>query len=173
MSDATPEQTTPAAEEPSRRKGPPLWGVVAFLALLGGAVVLQQLVSTSGPKIQWVEIGTEQDLATVLKRVSPAKPRVFLYLYELSDPIHARNEREVFVKRWARDPLVKVICCRAAVRKGDALATRYAYHGTPLFVLLNAEGRPTMGGRTEGGIGEKEFFTYIGKPIDDATRSAP
>jgi hypothetical protein len=164
MSDAAPTEPQAAAEgDVPRRKGPPKWGIVVFLALLAGLVVVNQLAATGGTPVKWID----NDLAAALKQAAERKTRVFLYLYEEGDRTYARNEREVFTKRWARDPLEKVVCCRMAVRRSDIVAMKYGYDGRPLLLLLDDTGQAVKGLRTEGAVDEREFFTYIGKPIDD------
>ena len=169
MSDVAPIERPIAADGPAqRRKRPPLWGVVLFLALLGGWGIVNYVASTGGPRIAWID----DDLDAALKRAAERKARVFLYLYEPQDQTHARNEREVFTQRWARDPLKNVVCCRVAVRKTDPLARRYDYNNKPLFLLLDESGQALRGLRTEGAVDEREFFTFIGKPADDYVNHA-
>lgn len=159
-----------AAGEPPRRKGPPAWGIVLFLALLAGWGIVNYRASTGGEEVRWIE----NDLPAALQQAAERKTRVFLYLYDPNDPTHRRNEQEVFTKRWARNPLAHVVCCRLAVRKSDLPALRYGYNNTPLFVLLDDTGQALRGVRTEGAVDEREFFTYIARPIDDfLKRSAP
>ncbi len=165
MSDIEPSPPSPAAEPMTPRRRPPRWGVVAFLVLLGGFIVFNYVASVGGPRITWVE----NDLDAALKQVSTKRPRLFLYLYEPNDPVHARNEREVFAKKWARDPLAKAVCCRIA-HPNAQLARRYTYRGAPLFLVLDRSGQPTMGGRTEGAITEDEFYTYVTRPIEEAAK---
>ncbi len=84
-----PSPDAPATETPAAsRKKPPAWGILLFLGLLGGMVIVNQFVSTGGPEIRWVE----NDLAAALQQASDDRPRVFLYLYEPKDPAHRRNE---------------------------------------------------------------------------------
>lgn len=165
----TPNQAdTPAS--PPRRKGPPWWGVAIFLVLVCGTVLVNQFATTSGPPVAWIE----GDLDAALAQVSRDRPRVFLYLYEPNDPSHLRNERQVFTQRWARLPLKGAVCCRVSVdpREPDAPRTRarFAYERGPLFLLLTREGTPVS--RTQGEVDEREFETYIGKPIEQAVKSA-
>jgi hypothetical protein len=173
----TPESivsTTEASEteatggaEVARRKGPPRWGIVAFLGLFAGVVVMNQFLTTSGPAVAWIE----NDLDAALQRAAAEKkPRIFLYLYEPNDPTHTRNERNVFSQRWAREPLQHVVCCRIALRPGDLARLKYEYKNTPLFLLLDAQGKPVQGMRTEGPVDEREFSTYIGGPINEVVK---
>jgi hypothetical protein len=164
-----PAETDPPATEPRKRKGLPTWGVVAFLVLLGGMVMVNQWVSSSGPEIRW-----ENDLDAALAKTSDEQPRVFLYFYDPSDASHERNELRVFSQRWARESLVDTVCCRIALGDGDLkkarLARDYGYEGRPLFLLLTRDGTPV--GRTEGEVDEREFMTYIGMPAQKAAREA-
>lgn len=153
------EQIEPA---PPRRRGPPWWGVVLFLALLGGWMLVNQWATTGGPPVQWFT----GDLDAALGQISDQKPRVFLYLYEPGQQTHERNELQVFQQRWARYPLENAICLRVALGHDMAsqnLRQRFDYKGQPLFLLLNRSGQPV--GRTEGAVDERQFSTYIGKPI--------
>ena len=160
MTDATPTRTETPQAGASRRKGPPAWGVVAFLLLLVGVVVINQLARTGGSEIKWIE----NDLDGALARLTDPRERVFVYLYEPNDPIHQRNEREVFTQRWARKPLEDVVCCRVALRKSDPhsvrLMSEFAYQDTPEFLLLNRSRVPVS--RLDGAATETEFFTRIG-----------
>jgi hypothetical protein len=168
VSTTVPSEIEPAdGAKVARRKGPPRWGIVAFLALLAGVAVVNQWVATGGPPISWVENDLD---AAVQRAAAEKKPRIFLYLYEPNDPTHTRNERNVFAQRWAREPLQHTVCCRIALRPGDLARLKYAYKNTPLFLLLDAQGKPVQGMRTEGAVDEREFSTYIGRPIDDLVR---
>lgn len=168
MSTTVPSAAEPAdSTELARRKGPPRWGIAAFLALFAGVVVVNQLLSTGGPAIAWVENDLD---AAVQRAAAENKPRIFLYLYDPNDPTHMRNERNVFSQRWAREPLEHAVCCRIALRPGDLARLKYEYKDTPLFLLLDAQGKPVQGMRTEGPVDEREFLTYIGRPIDDLVR---
>lgn len=166
--EAEPNPVDQAGDDPPpRRKGPPAWGVALFLALLAGAVLLNQWINTSGPPVAWIE----NDLKAALAKVNPQRPRCFLYLYEPNDPSHQRNEREVFTQRWAREPLAQAVCCRVPM-ESDAASTKirfqYNYAGKPLFLLLTREGAAVSA--TSGEPDFRQFSTYIGKPIEQALR---
>lgn len=165
-----PDTEHEAEPKAQKRKGPPAWGVVLFLLLLGGLGFLNQYVAMSAPEIDWIE----NDLAAALTQVSPEQPRVFLYIYEPNDPVHERNEREVFTKRWARGPLQRAVCVRYRFQPTELesvqFVRRYNYEGTPLFLVLMGDGNPAM--RAEGAVTEKEFFTYVAGPIDEAWERA-
>ncbi len=172
MSNEPPVESPESQESPPRqRKGPPAWGVVLFLVLLGGMLMINQWATTSGPPIQWVE----NDLERALEQLDENKRRVFLYLYEPNDPAHQRNERQVFTQRWAREPLTSVVCCRYALKPGELrsaeLRQEYTYRDQPLFLLLNASGQPVS--RTQGEVTELEFLTYIGRPAQRSYKEAP
>ena len=163
MSETAPsEPQAQAAVGSPKRKGPPAWGIVLFLALLGGLVVVNHVVSSSGPEIKWIE----NDLDTALKQVSDTKRRVFLYLYEPQDETHKRNELQVFTQRWAREPLAKLVCCRIALRPDNResakLRQEFNYKGTPLFLLLTRDRTPVS--RTEGAVTEGQFYANITDP---------
>ena len=49
-------EPTPAnGAEPPRRRRPPTWGIVLFLLLLAALVLINQLASTSGKPVAWIE----------------------------------------------------------------------------------------------------------------------
>ncbi len=163
MSGQAPLDIPPPPPPPpvAARQCPPTWGIALFLLLLGGLVLLNQVATTGGPPIQWIE----NDLDAALRQAAAKNQRVFLYLYEPNDPTHQRNEREVFTQRWARQPLEKAVCCRLAVKPGDMRPVQYRYEDQPLFLLLSAKGREM--GRTRGAVTELEFLTSIGRPAED------
>jgi hypothetical protein len=163
---AAPDDQQPP-RPPARR--PPRWAVPAFLLLLVGFVVLNFVVSHSGPPVAWIE----NDLPAALRQAAERKQRVFLYLYEPNDPLHGRNEREVFGQNWARAPLQQAAACRIAVQPGDLTTLKHRYTGRPVFVLLDEKGREIAQMRLEGAPDEREFFTYIGKPIRDFAERTP
>jgi hypothetical protein len=156
-----PAPPPPARPGSSARKGPPAWGIALFLVLLGGVVVVNQVISTGGTPIRWID----DDLAAAMKQADQKNQRVFLYLYEPNDPTHVRNEREVFAQRWARTPLENAVSCRMALPIGDVRRVQFRYDGKPLFLLLNAKSKEMA--RTEGAVSELEFLTYIGRPAED------
>ena len=173
MNTVTSSDSVPPAENGARkRKGPPLWGVVAFLVLLGAMMVVNQMASSGGPEIAWVDGG----LDAAIKQVSAEKPLVFAYLYEADDPAHKRNELRVFSQRWARDPLSQAVCCRIALNKHDpecvGLFQQLGYRDKPLFLVLDKDKKPVMNGRTEGAVSELEFFTYVSEPIRRSQQKA-
>ncbi len=159
MSDAeTTTENTPT-EAPQQRKGPPAWGVVVFLAVLAGLLLMNQLMRTSGQPIEWID----GDLDAAFRQSKDGLKRVFLYIYE-DDDVHARNEQSVFTQVWARGPLAKVPCVRVPVESNRLLATKYRYGGTPLFLLLDETGHDM--GRCDGvAVDRLQFETYIGRPI--------
>ena len=159
---ASEPQNTESGKTP-RRKRPPTWGIIVFLLLLGGMAVVNQLVSSSGPQIEWIE----NDLDAALAQVSKSKPRVFLYLYEPDDKIHQLNERQVFTKLWARKPLADAVCCRIALgndRESLRLRREFSYQDTPLLMILTKDRKPLS--RTSGAVSEKMFFTDITQTIE-------
>ncbi|MEW6251401.1 MAG: hypothetical protein AB1716_12195 [Planctomycetota bacterium] len=164
MTDTEPEPLAQNESTP-RRKGPPRWGVALFLALLVGLVVINHLVQTGGRPVQWID----DDLREATRLAGVRGQRVFLYVYEPNEPIHQRNEREVFSQRWGREALEKAVCCRVTLRPGEVLKLNdgpdgfLRYTGKPLLVLLNEKGE--MSGRlVEGGPIQSEFETHIGMP---------
>jgi hypothetical protein len=158
---AGPSDPSPAApDHPAKRRRPPAWGVALFLVLLAGLLALNSWLATGGPTIQWID----NNLDHALKQAAASHQRVFLYLYDPKDPVHTRNEQQVFSQRWARDPLKNVVSCRVVVQPDDAIARRYGYTGKPLFLLLNSQGTPLT--RTEGAVDQLQFETYIGRPSE-------
>lgn len=147
-----------------RRKGPPLWGVLLVLGLLGVLLVINQQVSTGGQPVAWIE----GDLDAALRQAEARRVRVFLYLYEPNDPAHQRNERQLFTQRWAREPLESAVCCRIATRPGDVIGMRYGFEGKPLFLLLDTQGRRLNG--IPGALDEREFRTHIGSLVVEYAR---
>jgi len=162
MSEVKPGEAAEVEESGRRaRRGPPMWGVFLFLGLLAGMVVLNHVVSRSGPAIEWVE----NDLEAALRQAEAENQRVFLYMYETGDPVASRNETAVFAQRWAREPLSLVVCCRIAVDQGDQrrMKLKYRYMGKPLFLMLDQSGKEVGGSRIEGAVDERRFRTYIGE----------
>ena len=153
--------TTPA----TRRRLTPAKAGLAFLLLMMIALAANIIVGLTGPTIAW-----ETDLPKALAkaRSAPGKQHVFLYLYRAGDPVAERNEREVFAKRLAREPLARLVCCRIAIEPNDALALRYAYRDAPLFLLLDRDG--TSVSRTEGPVDQAQFVTYVEKASRDPGR---
>ncbi len=141
-----------------RRKGPPAWGVVLFLLLMGGLLVVNQFISRSGPPVEWIDGG----LDAALKQAKQENKLVFLYLYEPGDPIATRNDRQVFSKRWAREPLADLVCCRVALDHGDLVAAKYEYAGKPAFRLVRPDGKQVS--KSDGAITEDQFWTTITDP---------
>jgi hypothetical protein len=163
VSDVVPGSAQSSPERTGvRGRHPPAWGIALFLLLLAGFALVNEYFSSSGRPVAWID----NDLNAALKQAAEQHRKVFLYLYEPADPIFARNEREVFTRRWAREPLEHVVCCRVALGPNDPLRTRYMYKNTPLFLLLDAQGN--MLSRTEGAVDEIQFLTHIG---DIAARS--
>lgn len=152
------DEPLPAAPVP--RRGPPRWGIALFLGLLAVLVLINYLVSSSGPPVRWIE----NDPNAALAQAAAANKRVFLYVYEPNDPTHARNEREVFSMRWARESLSRAIACRLAVGRGDLARVKYGYRDRPLFLVLDAAGRERN--RTEGAPDERQFLTQVTMYLD-------
>ncbi len=165
MSDAeqNPETVSDSAAA-RKRKGPPTWGVVLFLVLLGGMVIINQLMTTTDEPIEWVE----DDLDAARARAAAENTFVFLYLYQPDHPLHERNELNFFTQRWAHDPLQHVICCRIAIDETDLddleLARRFGYDELPLIVLLDADGEPVAPVK-EGAIDQKGFRVSVAEHI--------
>jgi hypothetical protein len=169
MNGESATETGPSApNQPPRRRSSSAWVAAGFLVLLGALIVVNQVTSTSGPPIKWID----NDLDGALRRLTSPKQRLFLYLYDPNDPTYERNEREVFAQRWAREPLANVVCCRVALRSDAAsakLGQEFAYNGKPLFLVITKNRTPMS--RTEGAVTELEFYTYITLPVTRAPTS--
>ncbi len=151
-----PVPTVSASAPTAPRRLTPAKAGLAFLVLLMIALAANVIVGLSGPKITW-----ETDLTTALAkaRSAPGKPHVFLYLYKKGDPVAERNEREVFAKRWARETLARLVCCRMAIEPSDPLALQYHYGKQPLFLVLDENGKEVS--RTEGAVDEAQWYPYV------------
>lgn len=164
MSQATPPApppATPAGPRPRRR--PPTWGIIAFLLLLGALLIVNEIVSSTGPPIRWIE----NDLDAALARAAQTGQRVLLYLYRPDDPVHARNELEVFSRRWAREALTDVVCVRVNLDHdpplGQELGRKYGCSDTPCFVVLDRRGK--LLGFADGiAVDERQFRTHVAAP---------
>jgi hypothetical protein len=160
MAEAGRDVELPAlAADRRRRRGPPGWGVLLFLALLGGLFVLNSWVSMGGQPVRWIE----NDLNAALAQARTQGRRVFLYIYDPNDPAHLRNERQIFSQRYAREPLQNAVCCRVQAQLNDLVALKYRYEKTPLFLVLKEDGREMF--RTQGAVDERQFMTYVGSPL--------
>ncbi|MBK9119902.1 MAG: hypothetical protein IPM18_09935 [Phycisphaerales bacterium] len=159
-----PLGTPPAADRAAKRKGPPAWGVLLFLGLLAGFVLLNQWISTGGPELPWFEGTLEQ----AQEQARQTNKRIFLYLFKPTDPLHQRNELHLFNQRWVREPLETAIRVKIAVQPGDLLSSRFNLGDSPLLLLLNADGEVVT--RTDGLVDERQFMTYIGRPLTDFDR---
>lgn len=165
MEGLTPDESAPPTPARPRRKGPPAWGIAAFLLLLAASVLITNSFSKSGPPIQWID----GDLDRALAQAKDGSGRVFLYLYDPNDPVHARNESELFNHYLVRESLANVVCCRVKLDSSShlLLAQRYGYDKTPLFLLLDTAGKPQ--GRVDGiAVDERQFDTFIGRPARKA-----
>lgn len=152
-----PFQTSP------RRRTAQRAAIIGFVVLVAALYAVSQMVTRSGPIIAWID----GDLDRALREAKLTGRRIFLYLYETEDPLHARNEREVFSQRWARSVLAGLVCCRVELEPrqpaGLKLRGRYQYDGKPRMILLDPDGEPVVPG-IDGEIDQKQFFTYIEQP---------
>jgi hypothetical protein len=164
-SGSTAESSTergPAA----RRKRPPTWGVLVFLGLLGGLLIVNHLVTYAGPQVEWIDNDVERAFALAAERGQ----LVYLYLYDPGDPAHERNERKMFAQIWTRDPLSEAVPCRVDVSRHRGVGLRYGYRRKPLHMVLTAEGREL--GRIDGtAVDRLEFRTHITGYITRAEQS--
>jgi hypothetical protein len=156
------EDGAPAPAAITAKRKTPVWAGLAFVVLLGGVYIVANVLNSGGPPIEWLD-----SLPATLKKADESKRLVFLYLFE-PGAAATRDEREIFAKRAAREPLTKVACCRVALTKNDPLAVMYEYKGQPVMLLLDAKGavRSRAGGDAEP-VSDLQFKTYIADPIEN------
>lgn len=148
---STPDLSAAASGAVRRGPSPFLIGV-AFVVLFGGGYALTQYITYSGPKIAWL-----YDLDQARAESARSRKRIFLMLHEPGCKITARNERELFSTRFARERLAQMVPCRVELRPGDPLRDQFQFTGPPLMITLDVNGMPL--GRSEGRIDEREFRT--------------
>jgi hypothetical protein len=149
---APPTGATAAEVRP--RKGPPFWVGLAFVLLLGGGYVVTQLITYTGPKIEW-----RTDYTSALAEARSTGKRVFLLLQEPNCPVTAANERELFSTRFARERLANMIPCRVILKPNDPLREQFEVSEPPVMLNLEPSGIPI--GRAQGRMGEAELRTYF------------
>ncbi len=149
---ASPPEPLAGASGAGRRGPSPFLIGLAFVVLFGGGYALTQYITYSGPKIAWL-----YDLEQARAESGRSRKRIFLMLHEPGCKITARNERELFSTRFARERLAQMIPCRVELRPGDPLRDQFQFTGPPLMITLDANGMPL--GRSEGRIDEREFRT--------------
>jgi thiol:disulfide interchange protein len=166
MADA-PEQ---GETRPQERRGLPTWAILLGLLLLGGMIVLNQYLTTRGPKVDWAF----HDLEAARAAAQAQNRRIFLYLCTPGEAAADRNDREVFTKPWAREILATAVCCRIELSSNDPrradFEERFGYRGQPMMMVLDAAGQRPVVNPVVGAPDENEFYTYITEPL---RRSAP
>ena len=86
--------------------------------------------------------------------------RVFLYLHAPQCPITAKHERTLFSQRFARNRLDKMVPCRVEVGPTDPLRVRFGFDGTPLMMVLDADGDQVIT-PIRGEVGKRQFLVYM------------
>ena len=137
-----------------RQKRAP-WVFVVLLALLGGWFVVTQLVSRSGPPIEWV-----YDLDEAERIAKEHNRHIFLLLHEPGCQVTAANERNLLSRRDIRERLAKMVCCRIELKPDDPLRWRFKFGRDPLMIALRP-GRDKPLSRIEGRVDYRVFITYI------------
>lgn len=145
------------------RSNPSRGFILILLVLLAGWFVVTQIVQRTGPTIEW-----RNDLAQAEREARAAGRRVFLLLYEPGCPVTAANDRDLFSRRFARERLARMVCCRVELQPRDPLRQRFHFRGEPLMLVLQP-GVPTPLARLEGKVGRLQFETYVNPgPVDQS-----
>lgn len=151
--DHVDQQTAPDATH--KRNAPPKKVLTLLFVLFGAVFVISQVISTSGPEINWIE----GDLDAARKQAKESGNPLFVYAFEPDDPIAKRNDRMVFTQRWARERLANMICCRIPLEPRDAQRGRLGYRDEPVMILFRSDGEEIS--RISGAVDRKQFRTYI------------
>lgn len=159
MSDQTPPDRSRSVESTTiQRRRPPSWMVVGLLVLLGGWYVLTQVLSRTGPPIEWIR----GDLAAAEKVAQEHNQRIFLLMHEPGCATTAANERDLFSQRLVRKRLAEMVCCRIELQSADPLRQRFhVRQGIPLMVVLEPGHQRPIGAPMEGKVDWRQFKTYV------------
>lgn len=161
--DSMPRQPPEAADPaPAERRRGSTWIVVGLLVLLGGWFVVTQVISHTGPPVQWIH----NDLQKAQRAAQDSGRRIFLLLYEPGCKVTQANERDLFSLRRVRQLLDRMVCCRIELRPGDPLRRRFKFQGTPLMLVLEP-GRERPLNRLEGKVDWLQFRTYVDPGLTD------
>jgi hypothetical protein len=150
-----PATGTPDARTTSPRRGSP-WIVAGLLVLLGGWFVVVQVISRTGPPIDWIR----NDLPRAEQLAKEKGRRLFLMLYEPGCKITEGNDRDLFSQRFARERLAQMVCCRVELKAEDALRRRFGFKRDPLLLVFEP-GKDVPISRLEGKIDQLQFETYV------------
>ena len=159
MNDATDQHSQPASDPkpaaaPEKKSSMKVG--IGFVLLLGAGLVVSQITNYSGPPIRWIY----NDVDAALKQAAKSGRRVFLYLHEADCPITAKLDQNLFSRRFARTRLDKMVACRVEVGPTDPLRGRFGFDGTPLMLVLDADGKQIIT-PLRGEVGKLQFQTYI------------
>lgn len=155
--DAAPEKPP---EQQQRRASP--WFAAILLVLLAGWFVVTQVVSRTGPEIEWI-----RDFATAQRLARERDQRVLLVLHEPDCPITAAHERDLFTQRKVRLRLAEMVPCRIELSPEDPLRRRFRVtRGQPMMVVLDPDGQ-AIGAPLEGRVDWLRFSTYVDPGDDD------
>ena len=147
-----PEPTT------TDRKRPPSWMVVGLLVLLSGWYVLTQVLSHTGPPVEWIR----GDLAAVERIAQERNQRIFLLMHEPGCVTTAANDRDLFSQRLVRQRLADMVCCRIELQPEDPLRRRFHIKpGIPMMVVLEPGHQRPTGAPMEGKLDWLQFKTYV------------
>jgi len=131
---------------------------LGLFVLLAGSFVVTQIVSRTGPPIQW-----RYDLAEAERAAGEQGRCIFLLLHEPGCKVTEANERDVLSTRMAKERLAQMICCRVALRAADPLRGRFGFRDQPLMLILRP-GRDKELARLEGKVDDLQFATYVDCP---------
>ena len=153
--DGSPRPMTEGCEPPPRKKSG-VWAGLGFVLLMCGALVITQIANYSGPSIRWIE----NDVDEALRQARESGRRVFLYLYEANCPITLAHDQTLFGQRMARQRLSEMVACRVEVGPTDRLRARFGFDGTPLMMVLDADGKQIIT-PIRGAVGPRQFRAYV------------
>ena len=153
--DDSPRPMTEGPEPPPRKKSGVLAGL-GFVLLLCGTLVITQITNYSGPSIKWIE----NDIDEAFRQARESGRRVFLYLHEADCPITLAHDQALFSQRMARERLSKMVACRVEVGVTDRLRARFGFDGTPMMMVLGAEGDQIVA-PIRGAVSERQFRVNI------------
>ena len=154
--DSPSAASTPSAEPAGPKTA--RWVGLAFLALVMLTFVAAQWFARGGPPVQW-----SYDLDEAFKVARAEDRRVFLVLFEPGCPVTARNDREIFGTRNARERLARAVCCRIELKLQDPLRRKYATEGLPVALVMKPDGTVL---RSQVGPLEERSFHTLATQID-------
>ena len=141
---------------PRKKKLSPTLAGFVLVVLMGGVYIVAQLLTHSGPPVDWV-----RSFDDALRLAKEKNQRIFLYLHEPNCPVTIDRERSLFTQRYARERLARMVCCRIELKPGDPLAARFHFDHAPLIYVLHRDGRMLTDQPVTGDIDQRQFETYI------------